>query len=56
VPLASSLGGGYLAVRHFDGEGSQNPGTETLVVLGGDGSRVTVGARTELIFLGWTGA
>jgi hypothetical protein len=56
VPLAWSLGGGYLAVRHFDGEGSQNPGTETLVVLGGDGSRVTVSARTELIFLGWTGA
>jgi len=56
VPLGWSVGGDYLAVRHFSGSGSQNPGTETLVLIGTDSSRQTIATDTELIFLGWTGA
>ena len=55
VPLGWSDGGGYLAVRHFDGNGSQAAGRETLVVIG-NGTRTTVESARELIFLGWTGA
>jgi hypothetical protein len=55
VPLGWSVTGGYLAVRHFDGTGSQAAGRETLVVIG-NGIRTTVESARELIFLGWTGA
>ncbi len=56
VPLGWSVGGAYLAVRHFSGTNSGNAGAEALVVIGGDGSRVLVPTDTELMFLGWTGA
>lgn len=56
VPLGWSVGGFYLAVRHFSGTHSQNAGTETLVIIGIDSSRVSIPSDTELIFLGWTGA
>ena len=55
VPLGWSMGGGYLAVRHFDGVSSQAAGRDTLVVIGND-TRTTVESPRELIFLGWTGA
>ena len=56
VPLGWSVGGDYLAVRHFSGTNSQSPGSETLVLLGSDESRTSVSTSSELIFLGWTGA
>lgn len=56
VPLGWSVGGEYLAVRHFSGHNSQDPGTETLMLLGTDLSRRSIATETELIFLGWTGA
>lgn len=56
VPLGWSVGGAFLAVRHFSGSNSRDPGSETLVVLGRDGGRALVPTNTELTFLGWTGA
>ena len=56
VPLGWSVVGGYLAVRHFTGSGSQSAGEETLLVIGPAASRVVVETTSELIFLGWTGA
>lgn len=56
VPLGWSVGGDYLAVRHFSGRNSQEPGVETLMLLGTDLSRRSIPTDTELIFLGWTGA
>ena len=55
VPLGWSVGGSYLAVRHFDGANSQTPGRETLVVIDSV-ARTTIESSRELIFLGWTGA
>ncbi|MDA0352161.1 MAG: hypothetical protein O3A10_08125 [Chloroflexi bacterium] len=56
VPLGWSAAGDYLAVRHFSGFNSQQPGVETLVLIGLDASRAEIATETELIFLGWTGA
>lgn len=56
VPLGWSVDGTYLAVRHFSGTGSQEPGSETLVVLGGDSTRVEITSKSDLLFLGWASA
>ena len=53
APLGWSSDGRYLAARSFDGSGSYEPGRESLVVLSTEGVRRPVGARGELIFLGW---
>jgi hypothetical protein len=55
VPVGWSNDGRYLAVRHFSGTNSQDPGLETLVVVGPE-MRAPVATHTELTFLGWTGA
>ena len=56
VPLGWSVDGTYLAVRHFSGTGSRDPGDETLVILGGASTRVEITATSDLLFLGWSGA
>jgi Tol biopolymer transport system component len=53
VPLAWSPSGGYLVARSFDGVSSYQPGRESIVVIGTDGSRVVLETGSELIFLGW---
>jgi hypothetical protein len=55
VPLAWSTDARFLAVRAFDGQNSYAPGSETLVIVGADGTRRAVPAAAEVIFIGWIG-
>ena len=56
VPLAWSPTGGYLLARSFDGASSYQPGRESMVVIGTDGTRTALPTASELIFIGWFGS
>jgi hypothetical protein len=53
VPVQWSPDGRYLAARTLSGVNSVNPGDETAVIIGTDGTRRPVTASTEVILIGW---
>jgi len=53
VPLVWSSDGGYLAVRHFEGSSTTNPGRSWVNIVGVDGGRFTVSPNSDVEVLGW---
>ncbi|MQC48358.1 MAG: hypothetical protein DWG77_04595 [Chloroflexi bacterium] len=53
VPVEWSPDGRFLAARTLSGVNSVDPGNETAVIIGADGSRRAVTAPTEVILIGW---
>lgn len=54
VPLGWSPDGAWLAVRHFSGSSTDQPGSETLQIVGQGGRRGDVTGGGPVIFVGWT--
>jgi hypothetical protein len=52
VPVAWSLDGRYLALRHFSGDSTDAPGSETVVLQGPDGRRM-VAFKGAISVTGW---
>jgi hypothetical protein len=53
VPVAWSPDGKQLAVRHFTGDSTDQPGMESVQLTGQDGSRTDVMGSAPLILVGW---
>lgn len=54
VPLAWSRDGAYLAIQHFSGATTDQPGEASLVILSSAGTRSDITSNAALAFAGWT--
>jgi len=53
VPVATAPDGTFVAVRHFTGSSTDQPGTESILIEGADGARIPVGGDGPLDVAGW---
>jgi hypothetical protein len=53
VPVAASFDGTFVAVRHFTGTTTDQPGSESIVIVTDAGDRIAVNGDGPLSIAGW---